>query len=112
MKTLDEATKWLIKNSNSELRIDCDYGSSGLWSNQGENFPRNLLEFSPELSNRIAAWQKDFDDTLIFNNFEAGESWWDAHFVERNSIALELQQVFGEPINVVVWDGHSWKSVK
>lgn len=108
MNTID----WLIKNSDSKIRLDCDFGSSGLWTSKGQNigFTSELLPH--EIMMRITKWQKDYDNTLLPitapNYGEASKSWWDSHFAERNAIAIELQQFLGGEIDVVVWECDMW----
>lgn len=91
----------------SELRLHCDYGSSGLWDQHGYMLTYDKLNLPFSLIQRIAAWQRDFDQ----NALNAGDDWWLKHDREEAAIAQELQHVLGSNMPVKVYQHDQWWSV-
>jgi hypothetical protein len=93
-----------------EIRLDNDYGSSGLWDDEGRNLGYDLLDLSFPLVRRIAAWQRDFDDTVTPSD-EGSDEWWDHHEDEAVKIAQELQAALGEKTVVKLYRRQGWMSI-
>ena len=55
------------KKHTSELtvvRLDCDWGSSGLWNERGQMIPYDYIDLPLPLVRRIIDWHEEFDATL------------------------------------------------
>lgn len=48
----------------TEIRLENDFGSSGLWDARGRCLDYDLLDLPFPLVKRIAAWQQDYDATM------------------------------------------------
>jgi hypothetical protein len=83
----------------TEIQLNNDYGSSGLWGEDGKMLGYDLLDLPFPLVKRIAAWQRDFDDTVTPPD-EGDAAWWDRHFQEEIRIARALQAALGPSIAV------------
>lgn len=93
-----------------EIRLDNDFGSSGLWSDDGRNLGYDLLDLPFPLVRRIAAWQREYDNTM--NPPDMGdEAWWQRHEKEALDLAKALQTVLGENTVVKLYREQGWKSV-
>ncbi len=92
----------------TELRIMADFGSSGLWNDEGRMISYDLIFLPFQLVRRLSAWQRDYDDT--FNPPEPGdETWWDNHKREKNEIAKALQATLGSNTHVKVYLDEQWQ---
>lgn len=93
-----------------EIRLDNDFGSSGLWDDKGKMLGYDLLDLPLPLFRRIAAWQRDYDDTM--NPPDMGdEAWWEHHEQEAISIAMVLQAALGASPVVKLYRKDGWLSV-
>lgn len=93
-----------------EIRLDNDFGSSGLWDDEGRNLGYDLLDLPFPLVQRIAAWQRDYDDTM--NPPDMGdEAWWERHGQESIDLAKALQTALSENTVVKLHRKQSWMSV-
>jgi hypothetical protein len=94
----------------NEIRFDNDFCSSGLWGANGKMLPYDLLELPFPIVRRIAAWQRDYDDTM--NPPDMGDkAWWDRHEQEAINIAVSLQDALGSDITVKLYQGEGWQAV-
>lgn len=94
----------------TELRLDNGYGSSGLWDKDGKMLGYDLLDLPFPLLKRIAAWQRDFDDTVNPPE-EVDKKWQERHFRETIDIASVLQYALGPGVVVKVYGREGWMSV-
>ena len=93
-----------------EIRPDNDFGSSGLWDDEGRNLGYDLLDLPFPLVRHIAAWQRDYDDTM--NPPDMGdEAWWERHEQEAIDLAKALQTTLGENTVVKLHRKQGWMSV-
>lgn len=93
-----------------EIRLGCDFYSSGLWNARGQMLGYDLLDLPFPLVKRIAAWQRDYDDT--FDPPDMGdEAWWKRHLRERIEIAKKLQTTLGPGTSVKIYGGEGWLAV-
>jgi len=93
------------------LVVSADYGSSGLWA--GGNVPYDLIDLPFPLIKRIAAWQRNYDDTLIpLLPDTADDDWWKKHDMEGENIARDIQEVLGDKIDVQIGKNTGLVSVK
>lgn len=93
-----------------EIRLDNDYGSSGLWDEEGKMLGYDLLDLPFPLVRRIAAWQRDYDDTVTPPD-EGSDAWWDHHAVEEIEIAKSLQASLGSEVAVKLYRRGGWSTV-
>ncbi len=94
----------------AEIRLGCDFYSSGLWNARGQMLGYDLLDLPFSLVKRIAAWQRDYDDT--FDPPDMGdEAWWETHNQEKHVIAKELQAALGSDIPVKLYRTEGWVAV-
>lgn len=90
-----------------ELRLDNDYGSSGLWDAEGRMLSYDLLDLPFPLVRRIAAWQRDYDDTVAPPD-KSSEAWWKRHDREEIEIAKALQTAAGPGVAVKLYRERKW----
>ena len=93
-----------------ELRVDCDFGSSGLWDNKGRMIGYDLIFLPFQLVRRLSAWQRDYDETFFPPDL-GDETWWDNHEREKTEIAKELQAALGCNIQVKVYLDDQWQCI-
>lgn len=93
-----------------EVRLDNDYGSSGLWDEEGKMLGYDLLDLPFPLVRRIAAWQRDYDDTVTPPD-EGSDEWWKRHENEAVEIARELQAALGANTVAKLYRKQGWMSV-
>jgi hypothetical protein len=91
----------------TELRLDNDYCSSGLWSKDGKMLGYDQLDLPFPLIQRIATWQRDFDDTVMPPK-TGDEEWWDSHSREEIEIAKMLQSTLGQSVSVKLYRSDLW----
>jgi len=86
------------------IKVDCDWSSSGLWTQNGENISYDLLSLPLPLIRRIIAWHADYDGILdeVMANTGPSEHWWAEHEKEQIEIAKELQEELGPTVSVKV----------
>lgn len=92
------------------IRLDNDFGSSGLWDDEGRNLGYDLLDLPFSLVQRIAAWQRYYDDTMNPPGM-GDEVWWQRHEKEALDLAKALQTVLGENTVVKLYRKQGWMSV-
>ncbi|MDH4459443.1 MAG: hypothetical protein QE272_12145 [Nevskia sp.] len=93
-----------------EIRVECDFNSSGLWDDRGRILSYDRLDLPFALVQRIAAWQRDYDDTVNPPD-EASADWWRTHRATRLELARALQITVGSDIVVSVPRGESWVAI-
>ncbi len=93
-----------------ELRLDNDYGSSGLWDEKGKVLRYDLLDLPLPLFRRIAVWQQDYDETIDPPDM-GDDDWWDAHTQEGIEIARALQDTLGPNVPVKLYRQAGWRSI-
>ena len=69
------------------------------------------LDLPFPLVRRIAAWQRDFDNTMNPPDDMGSDPWWDCHRKEEIEIAKLLQEVLGESPVVKLHRKQGWVSV-
>ena len=89
-----------------EIRLDNDFGSSGLWDESGEMLGYDMLDLPFPLVRRIAAWQRNYDYNEMPPNND-GE-WRKRHNQERVEIAEALQAALGSEIVVKLRRQKEW----
>ena len=93
-----------------EIRLSCEFCSSGLWNDKGQMLAYDLLDLPFSLVRRISAWQRDFDETE--NPPTTGDdAWWERHEQEEISIATALQADLGACPVVKLYRKDGWLSV-
>jgi hypothetical protein len=92
----------------TELRLDAEYWSSGLWNADGKMLGYDLLDLPFPLVKRIAAWQRDFDDTVTPPD-EGDEAWRERHNQEEIEIGRALQLALGPSVAVKVFREGEWR---
>lgn len=93
-----------------EIRLSCEFCSSGLWNDKGQMLAYDLLDLPFSLVRRISAWQRDFDETE--NPPATGDdAWWERHEQEEISIATALQAALGACPVVKLYRKDGWLSV-
>jgi hypothetical protein len=93
-----------------EIRLSCDFSSSGLWNDKGQMLAYDLLNLPFPLVRRISAWQRDFDETE--NPPATGDdAWWESHEQEEISIATAIQLALGANPVVKLYRKDGWLSV-
>lgn len=98
----------LFTHQLEEIRVDCDYCSSGLWDSRGQMLGYDLLSLPFPLVRRLAAWQLDFDETE--NPPATGdEAWWNKHEHEEIEIAKDLQASLGVGTRIKVFRNAHWE---
>ena len=70
----------------------------------------DLLDLPFPLVRRIAAWQRDYDDTVTPPD-EGSEVWWRRHAQEAFEIAKALQTALGSEVAVKLHRPEGWKTV-
>lgn len=93
-----------------EIHLDNDFGSSGLWAEDGKMLGYDLLDLPFPLVRRIAAWQRDYDDTVTPPD-DGSEAWWERHAQEAFEIAKALQAALGSETAVKVQRPEGWMTV-
>lgn len=93
-----------------EIRLDNDFGSSGLWAEDGKMLRYDQLDLPFPLVRRIAAWQRDDDDHMTPPD-DGGEAWWKRHAQEAFEIAEALQAVLGAETAVKLHHAGNWMTV-
>ena len=93
-----------------EIRVDCDFGSSGLWDNEGRMIGYDLLALPFQLVRRLSARQRDYDGTL-YPPDSVDETFWDNHEREKKAIAKALQATLGRNISVKVYQDDKWECI-
>jgi len=85
------------------LRVAAEYGSTGLWDELQRNIPYDYIDLPFPLIRRVAAWQRDYDDTLIpLLPKTADDEWWKKHEIEELNIAKAIQDVMGDKLDVQI----------
>ncbi len=93
-----------------EIRLDNDFGSTGLWDKKGRNLAYDLLDLPFPLLRRIAAWQRNYDDTLTPPSMDS-EAWWTYHQQETLALAKALQTILGSQTTVKLHHQQGWLSI-
>lgn len=93
----------------TEIRLDNDFGSSGLWDERGRCLGYDLLDLPFPLVKRIAAWQRDYDETMNLPDM-GDEAWWERHEQEAVEIAKALQAL-GPKTVVKLYRPQGWVPV-
>jgi hypothetical protein len=95
------------------VRLDCDWGSSGLWDERGRMISYDYIDLPLPMIRRIIDWHKEFDATLdeVTSDTGSSEAWDEKHEREKCKLALELQNSLGLNIAVQVMTEQGWKSI-
>ncbi|AOX99903.1 hypothetical protein BJP62_05165 [Jeongeupia sp. USM3] len=93
-----------------EIRLDNDFGSSGLWSAEGKMLGYDLLDLPFPLVRRIATWQRDYDDTIDPPDM-GDDAWWDRHEQEVLELATELQMALSSEVAVNLRRPEGWMTI-
>ena len=94
------------------LRVDAEYGSSGIWSENGKNISYDLLDLPFWIIRRIAKWQREYDDTTIpILPDTPDDDWWKAHGAEKVKIAKALQIFLKGTMTIQVMDDNGWVNI-
>lgn len=105
-----QARRAVFTRQLKEIRLDNDFGSSGLWDERGRMLGYDLLDLPFPLVRRIAAWQRDYDDTM--NPPDMGDdAWWACHRQEALDLGKALQTAVGENTIVKLYRNQRWMSV-
>lgn len=99
-----QAQRAVFTRQLTELHLDNDYCSSGLWDKDGKMLGYDLLDLPFPLVKRIAAWQRDFNDTMNPPH-EVDKVWQERHAREKIEIAKALQNALGPGIAVYREEG-------
>lgn len=94
-----------------EIRLHNDFGSSALWNEECKMLSYDQLDLPFPLVRRIAAWQRDFDNTMNPPDEMGSDAWWDCHRKEEIETAKLLQEVLGENPVVKLHRKQGWVSV-
>lgn len=81
------------------IRVYCDYCSSGLWDESGRMLAYDDLDLPVALIRRIAAWQKDFDETEMPPS-RSDDAWWQRHEQEQLNIVRALRAALNDRVKV------------
>lgn len=93
-----------------EIRLSCEFCSSGLWNDNGQMLAYDLLDLPFSLVRRIAAWQRDFDEAE--NPPATGDDvWWERHIEEEEEIAKVMQSKVGPATSVKIFRNNAWISI-
>ncbi|MBF0528826.1 MAG: hypothetical protein HQK55_06065 [Deltaproteobacteria bacterium] len=93
-----------------EIRLDNDFGGSGLWDMDGKMLGYDLLDLPFPLVRRIAAWQRDYDDTMDPPDM-GDDAWWERHEQEAFDIARALHDALGKSVAIKVHRKQGWLTV-
>ncbi len=93
-----------------EIRLDSDFGSSGLWDDQGRMLHYDYLDLPFPLVRRIAAWQRALDATINPSDSE-DDAWWERHEQETLDIAQALQNALESQVAVKLYLSEGWVTV-
>lgn len=93
-----------------EIRLATDYCSSGLWDEEGRMLGYDLLDLPFSLVRRIAAWQRDYDETANPSDMFS-EAWREHHWQETIEIAKSLQTALGKNTIVKLHRPQGWMGV-
>jgi len=85
-----------------EIRLANDYGSNGLWDEKGDMLGYDALDLPFPLVRRIAAWQRDYDDTVTPPD-DSSDDWWDQHTKEEIEIAKLLRATLSSDVTVKLY---------
>jgi hypothetical protein len=92
------------------IRLDNEFGSSGLWDEQGKMLSYDQLDLPFALVRRIAAWQREFNTTLNLPD-NGDDLWWERHEQEAIAIAQALRAALGSEIAVKLYRPEGWMNV-
>ena len=96
----------------SELRIDCDHGSTGLWNNQGQNLSYEYVGLPFYLELRIRYLQAEFNEkSSPYSRHNNDASFWDWVSNQEIEIARDIQLLASDATRVVVWRDNRWVRV-
>ena len=93
------------------IRLDNDFGSSGLWDDNGRMLRYDQLDLPFPLVLRIAAWQREYDGTISPPDRD-DEAWWESHERETLKIAKALQTALGSEVVVKLHRPEGWITVE
>lgn len=95
------------------VRVDCDWGSSGLWGEEGKMISYDYIDLPLPLIRRIIDWHKEFDATLdeVLSEAGPGDEWEERHEREKIEIALEVQNTLGVGIVVQIKTEQGWTPI-
>lgn len=94
----------------TELRLENEYGSSGLWDSDGKMLSYDLLDLPFSLVRRIAAWHRDFEESVIPPD-KGSQAWWKRHRQEEIEIARALKDSLRSDVAVRISRHGRWMTV-
>lgn len=102
--------RFLLKMSEtSELRVDCEFGSTGLWNGAGHNLSYEQVGLPIDLEQRVRHLQAEFDEKAApYSPLKDDDDFWDWVNIQEMAIARDIQQLAGDATRVVLWRGNRW----
>lgn len=92
-----------------ELRVDCEFGSTGLWSSAGHNLSYESIGLPIDLEQRVRHLQAEFNEKADpYSPHKDDDSFWDWLCKEEMEIARDIQLLAGDATRVVLWRGNRW----
>ena len=98
-------------STTTVLRLDNDYGHSGVSGEHGGRLDYDDLDVPFWLVRRIAAWQRDFDDTCTPPD-KSNAAWQARHAEQELEIALAMQAALGSRTDVQIFRQGRWLSAQ
>jgi hypothetical protein len=97
----------------SVICVDCDWSSSGLWTEKGNMISYDYIDLPLPLIRRIIDWHGEFDATLdeVISGTGPSDEWSEKHVREKREIALELQKTLGTGIVVQICTEEGWTPI-
>ncbi len=101
----DKDTRKRFTGQLTKLLLGNDYGGSGLWTADGRAVGYDLIDIPFGLVRQIAAWQRDYDDTVMRPD-RSDEAKWQNHDQMTQDIAFALREALGLRVKVVLGAAH------
>jgi len=93
----------------TEVRLDNDFGSSGLWDSRGRNLGYDLLNLPLPLVRRIAAWNDAYE--ALDPPGMGDDTWWAHQNKVARGIARDLQAILGDGPAVKLYVQNGWMTI-
>ncbi len=85
-----------------EIRVDCEHGSSGLWSSKGQNLPYEYAGLPIDLEQRVRHLQNKFNEKAApYSEFKDDDRLWEWITNQENEVARDIQLFAGTATRVV-----------
>lgn len=92
-----------------ELRVDCEFGSTGLWNGAGHNLSYEQVGLPIDLEQRVRHLQAEFDEKAApYSSLKGDDDFWDWVNIQEIAIAQDIQLLAGDATRVVLWRGNRW----